>query len=750
MKKAIIIAVLAVAAAAAGVGSWLAYSRLNRAANLEGSILGPVSAKVAITRDRYGVPMVRAENVDDAFVALGFIHAQDRYAVMEQFRAMALGSSSLAIPRDGEVIDRLSIGMGFDRRAREMAARLRPPFAKHLEAYARGVNAARARFMLKDIVHKEWTASDCIAILLLREWASSFLDNREFLIALPRGEMNLALSRIVPQEFVYSYQEDEADTVEALKRLRAVISRHLGVFCRGYAFFLPADRIKDRYPLTAFSLEDTMPVFPGWYPVHLHVGDISVKGITHAGLPFVFEGTNLYISFYAFTAGFDVQDFVAETVMKAGGRFQYLSSTGWRYFDEITMKSSAKGSTIVRVSERGPLVSDIVGERDRGGTFAVLRSFFPGEKYIESLFSVPLAKSIEEAAAWASGVAASPRICLFASEDRAIRLWSGMVPMRKQREAVIVVPSAEAEWHGLYDLSMHRVEAAKDLTAGSFTREGVPQWALPGVKAGDAERNRRLAYLLAKKKVFSIGEARTILSDTFSSTAFRFMPVFLSILEDNPVASARLTRIYFQNWKWRMKNDFVAPAVFSVLLKQFMAETYADELKDLTEPVMEHWQLLAPSFHDIAVDGKSQLFDDQTTFKTEFRDAIFDRAFLKTMRYFNRSRGPDMNDWHWGELRRAHFTIPGPDTIFEKKVRDVPWPGGFDTLLSGGMGPDFRPTEVTSLVGLLSVESSLISMHFSYSTDPDSAFYADGIGRSGDADFHEVRPAYAIEILPKR
>lgn len=750
MKKALIIAALAAAAAAAAGVSWLVYSRLSRAVYPEGSFLGPVSAKVAIARDRYGVPMVRAENLDDAFVALGFLHAQDRYAVMEQFRAMALGSSSAVIQRDGEVIDRLSIGMGFDRRAREMAARLRQPFANYLEAYARGVNAARARFTLKDIVPKEWTASDCIAILLLREWASSFLDNREFLIALPRGEMSGVLGRIVPQEFVCSYQEGEEDTVAALKRLRAVINRHLGVFCRGYALFLPEHRITDQYPITAFSLEDTMPVFPGWYPVHLHAGDIIIKGISHTGLPFVFEGTNLYISFYAFSAGFDVQDFVAETVSKAGGRYQYLSSTGWSNFNEITIKGGAKGSMIVRVSERGPLVSDIVGGGNKGGTFAVIRSFFPGERYIESLFSVPLAKSIEEAAAWASGFAAWPRICLFASEDRAIRLWSGMVPMRKQREARIIVPSAESEWHGLYDLSMHRVAAAKDLTAGSFTREGVPQWAMPGVKAGDAERNRRLAYLLAKKKVFSIGEARTILSDTFSSTAFRFMPVFLSILEDNPVASARLTRIYFQNWKWRMKNDFVAPAVFSVLLKQFMVETYADELKELAEPVMEHWQLLAPSFLDIAIDGKSQLFDDSTTFKKEFRDAIFDRAFLKTMRYFNRSRGPDMNDWNWGALHQAHFTIPGPDTIFEKEVRDVPWPGGFDTLLSGGMGPDLRPTEVTSLTGLFSVERSLISMNFAYSTDPSSAFYGDGTGRHGDADFHEVRPAYVIEILPKR
>jgi acyl-homoserine lactone acylase PvdQ len=210
------------------------------------------------------------------------------------------------------------------------------------------------------------------------------------------------------------------------------------------------------------------------------------------------------------------------------------------------------------------------------------------------------------------------------------------------------------------------------------------------------------------------------------------------------MASARLTRIYFQNWKCRMGTDFVAPTLFHMLIQRFMYETYGDELKNRIDDVLQHWDLLVPQFYGIVSENKSPLFDDKTTYATEYRETIFDRAFLNTMRFLNRTKGPDMNDWNWGGLHRGHFNIPGAG----KDLPDEAFGGSNDTLQLGTVGPGLVPLETTSLSGYFGIEESICYMYFAYSTNPRSAFYYGTVGSIGRSNFHDVSPRYATTISP--
>ena len=65
-------------------------------------------------------------------------------------------------------------------------------------------------------------------------------------------------------------------------------------------------------------------------------------------------------------------------------------------------------------------------------------------------------------------------------------------------------------------------------------------------------------------------DAVNILLDKYSSDGERFIPVFLSILKTNLVTSARLTRIYFNQWNFNMDAGNVAPSIFYLSLKNFL------------------------------------------------------------------------------------------------------------------------------------------------------------------------------------
>src|ERR1700761_7750851 len=51
-------------------------------------------APAIVIRDRWGIPHIRAESGDDAWFALGFVHAQDRLFQMDLNRFRALGRSA--------------------------------------------------------------------------------------------------------------------------------------------------------------------------------------------------------------------------------------------------------------------------------------------------------------------------------------------------------------------------------------------------------------------------------------------------------------------------------------------------------------------------------------------------------------------------------------------------------------------------------------------------------------------------------
>src|SRR5690348_14363741 len=107
-------------------------------------------APVEILRDRWGVPHVYAQSLEDAAFAQGFVHAQDRLWQMELNRRVGHGRLAELVGEMAFETDRLLRTLGLGRSALKAAARLDEETRRPLEAYARGVNAwlAHPRFRL--------------------------------------------------------------------------------------------------------------------------------------------------------------------------------------------------------------------------------------------------------------------------------------------------------------------------------------------------------------------------------------------------------------------------------------------------------------------------------------------------------------------------------------------------------------------------------------------------------------------------
>ena len=137
-------------------------------APIEGSQRLPgLKAKVEVLRDRWGVPHIYAQNMDDLFFAQGYVQAQDRLWQMEMWRRVGDGTLSevigpSAVKRDQQA--RLLMYRGpFDD---SEFTSYHPEGKRIFEAFARGVNAFIAQsagnlpveFKLTGIKPQLWTA----------------------------------------------------------------------------------------------------------------------------------------------------------------------------------------------------------------------------------------------------------------------------------------------------------------------------------------------------------------------------------------------------------------------------------------------------------------------------------------------------------------------------------------------------------------------------------------------------------------
>ncbi|MFA5913128.1 MAG: penicillin acylase family protein, partial [Burkholderiales bacterium] len=113
---------------------------------LEGSVtLSGLKAPVDIVRDRYGVPHIYAGSVEDAYFALGFVHAQDRLWQMEMNRRIGSGRLSEALGPATLDADKFLRTLGVRRVAEATLKKLDARTRSQLDAYTAGVNAFLAQ-----------------------------------------------------------------------------------------------------------------------------------------------------------------------------------------------------------------------------------------------------------------------------------------------------------------------------------------------------------------------------------------------------------------------------------------------------------------------------------------------------------------------------------------------------------------------------------------------------------------------------
>lgn len=117
--------------------------------SLDGTItLTGLKADVEVLYDEWGIPHIYAQHEEDAYYALGYVHAQDRLFQMEMLRRAAAGRLAEVLGPDLVAVDKFFRTLGIHHFAKEHAAQFlsgdTATFQRAAHAYQKGINHFRA------------------------------------------------------------------------------------------------------------------------------------------------------------------------------------------------------------------------------------------------------------------------------------------------------------------------------------------------------------------------------------------------------------------------------------------------------------------------------------------------------------------------------------------------------------------------------------------------------------------------------
>jgi penicillin amidase len=368
-----------------------------------------LSAPLDIVREgSSGIPHVQAATRLDAFVGLGYVHAQDRLWQMEFQRRIAHGRLSEIFGEATLPQDRFLRTLGTGRAAREAWERLPQEAREAIDAYVAGVNAFVSvtrgsrlppEFTMLGFEPEPWTGPDVVGWVKMMAWDLGMNYSAELLrhditarLGAERADDLLALvspdsltilrSPVVsppardsatagarrwgngfagPEPWAASFTEGLSLGSPAVSRL--LLGGRLPEALGSNNWVASGHRTASGFPLLANDPHLASRIPSVWYLARLSGGDsFDVMGATLPGAPGVAVGRNRSIAWGVTNVGADVQDFFLERLDAAGrqvefrGRFEPVRTIT----EVIDIRGEEPVNLVVRLTRHGPLLSDAI------------------------------------------------------------------------------------------------------------------------------------------------------------------------------------------------------------------------------------------------------------------------------------------------------------------------------------------------------------------------------------------------------
>ncbi|OCQ18693.1 hypothetical protein A7985_23270 [Pseudoalteromonas luteoviolacea] len=660
-----------------------------------------------IEYDQYGVATITAEHDNDAFFALGYVHAQNRMWQMEMQRRLGTGRLSEVFGKELLQTDMFMRTLGLHHVTQKNQQHLSATELASLESYAQGVNAWLAQqhtlppeFLILGLKPETWTVND--SMLQIKLMALSLDGNFRKDLALRLLIKTLGEDQAMQIMPDYSkatpvvVQEQYADDDKSASAQLLNFTNHLynqfklgGKGVGSNAWVVDGSHTESGQPLLANDTHLKTQIPSQWFLAKIKGHNIDVSGATIPGLPLVLIGRNPHIAWGVTALTADVQDIYQERFHEKNDTL-YETADGWKELmvrEELIQVRADFPSYLnpdyepvkwhARATHNGPLISDVIGKVTTPMSLS-WTALDPKDHSYSAFMRVNYAKD------WGSFRDALKRhgapALNFLYADLAGNIGyqvAGKLPSRALGDGTLPLPSWQenTSWQGYLpqsDLptiynpkSGYIVSANNKIASGRFDSLINGHWA-PGYRAQRIEQ--LLTDSINGSRKFSVQDFVSMQGDKTSLQADQLVHVLRAVTPKNAKQAQALN--YLKTWDATFDEDSIAASIYHVWRKFYNQNLLQDPLTAQPINMVHAGDLnaiqgrLYPRFMDNVVNhGQTHWCDNALTENAETCTDIARTALQQAIEEISLELGNDMDSWQWSNLYKAYFPHTGFGTI---------------------------------------------------------------------------------------
>ena len=710
-----------------------------------------LTGEVTVTFDSLAIPRIQAASDEDAFTALGWLHARERLFAMEMMRRAAEGRLSEILGASTVETDKYLRSLDIRRGAERALASMPPRTRAILDAYVRGVNAwiaGHARplppeFRVLRITPEPYTAVQCFELAGLMAWD------------LQSGNVELrfarAAAKVGPERVRELFQPEDTSAVIVARWPTGPVARlseaeiprvpelaeqildWASMARASNSWVIAGSRTASGKPIVANDPHLELRAPSLWYLATIASPGFNASGATLPGVPGVILGHNSRIAWGWTNGTIDDVDYVIERFSADTSRV--LTTNGWQPVDVVRDSIRVHGGVAVPFVLRRTAHGPIVAASPDGGApvngeirlLALRWNFHDAGESLTSILALDQAASWTDFLAAARGLKSPEQNWIYGDVDGNIGYTlTGAIPVRRSGNGLLPTPgwTDEGHWDRYLDFDElpriynpvdgYIVTANNRIAGVSYPKFLSADWELP-------YRAQRIREMITTHNApLTTHDVQSMQMDTLD--VFARWAKDLAARAAEAAGHAGLADT-LRRWDGTMGADRLEPTIFWLWYRRLQFLTFDDELGGTVAPsgALQAWMRA----------GASPWFDDVRTPQVEDLGTLS----LAAMRFaIAEARGRAWGDVHRTIARHPLGTVAPLDVLLRLNQGPTPKGGSLYTVNVGDFGawtPPFTNTHGPSfrqVVNLATPEEAWTIISSGQSGNPLSRHYRDQRG----------------------
>ena len=624
--------------------------------------LNSLKDQVTIYYDEIGVPHIYAQNQHDAYLSLGYVHAQDRLWQMELLRRISAGRLSEIFGEEMIKTDKLFLGLGIEAAAERSIKNLDTTLQwyKLTQAYLDGINqfiengTTPIEFRLLGIDKEKYNLKDIYNVAGYMAFGFAQAHKTDPLLTNIKEKLGQAyLSdldiNINPKATrIYNYPRRNKKLASDLSRSVNEILDHAPtpLFIGSNSWVLGPKKTKNKKVIFANDphIQFSQPAV--WYQSHLITPEYELYGFNLGLTPFPLLGHNREYAYGLTMFENDDIDFYTED---ADQKYSVRKET-------IKVKDGDDISFEIREGVHGPIMNDFLEILDSETPIAMDWIYTKLDAdLIGFSYKISHAKSLSE---FRSGITElkAPGLNVMYGDAKDNIAWFavGKLYTRSNKaNSKFILDGANGKDDQLNYLNFSQNPQAINppwnyVYSANNQPDSIAGVLYPGYYVPE-DRAKRIVEIIKPKNDFTSEDIQIMVNDVASSVIPNLIPIIIDNLSKVNLSSNEKQAIeILKDWKGDFKTNEIAPTIYIKFIYHLLYNTFADEMGEEGFQQFLKTHLYKRQIAKQIKLRKSVWWDDINTKDIkELKDEIFTRSFHRTISELENQFGDDLDDWTW-------------------------------------------------------------------------------------------------------